>query len=74
MCLGVWPVYKPVHQCHAWCLSWSEEGTTFPELQLQIELPCWCWKSILGPLGEQPVYLTTEQTLQPTTLLTIVAL
>ena len=38
------------------------------ELELQIdsyELPCGCWEVNPGPLEEQPVFLTTEQSLQP---------
>ena len=29
------------------------------------ELPCWCWELNSGPLGRQPVFLTTEPLLQP---------
>jgi hypothetical protein len=29
------------------------------------ELTCGCWKLNLGPLKKQPVFLTTEPSLQP---------
>lgn len=56
--LGVLPVCVSVHRGRAWCLSRLEQDTKFLRTTVTdgCERPCWYWKSILGPLGEQLVF------------------
>lgn len=43
-----------------WCRWMSEEGVRSPGSSIKdvCELPCECWESNLGPLGEQQVHVT----------------
>lgn len=49
-----------------WCQQRPEEGIKSPETEVTecCEPPCGCRESILDPLKEQPVLLTTEPSLQ----------
>lgn len=44
----------------------SEEGIGFPGIGVKDarERPCGCWESNTSPLQEQPMFLTSEPTLQ----------
>jgi hypothetical protein len=54
MCTGVLPAYL--------CVGVGSPGT---EVTDSCEPPCGYWELNLGPLEEQPVFLTTESSLQP---------
>lgn len=43
------------------------EGVRYPGAGVtdSLELPCGCWGLNLGPLEAQPVFVTTEPSLQP---------
>jgi hypothetical protein len=50
-----------------WCPWRSEKGIESLGTRVtdSCELPCGCWGSHQGPLEKQPVFLTTEPSLQP---------
>lgn len=52
---------------YMWCLWQPEEDIRPPGTGVAegLEQPRGCWESSLGPLGQEPVALTTEQPLQP---------
>lgn len=61
MCMGVLPEFMSV--C-AWCLA---ESVGSPRVGVTdgCKSSCACWESILDPLKEHTVLLTTEPSLQP---------
>ena len=56
-----------VHHIHAWFVRKPEKGTgsSGTEVSDCCELPSGFLELSTGPLGEQPVLLTTESSLQP---------
>ena len=65
--MGALPACTSVHHVSIWFSEQPEEGTESPETGATngCELPRGCWESNPGPLEEQPVLLTIEQSPQP---------
>ena len=57
---GVLPACMSVRHMHALRLKRPEEGIGSPRTTYGCELPCGFWEWNLGPLENQPVFLTPE--------------
>ena len=66
MCVSVLPAFVSVCTTFTKCPQRPEEGVRSPGTGITegCELPRGYWELNLGPLEEQPVYLTTEPSLQ----------